>query len=228
MTEERRKNNKYEPREKVLLVEGAAEERFIPELMEKNGVAWPTDWKLAPVQMRDKNGYTNLVQRRLINAEINEPIRRITGILLDADDHPKDRWTAIRDCCLQHFPGLIDCQFGESIIVTNPESKKKLGIWIMPDNRSPGMLESLLQSMVPAGDGQKLLAFATHSVTKARDEFKAAFKHSHFDKAVTHTWLAWQDEPGVQFHDAVKRPILDPKSTAAAPFVKWFRNLFEV
>lgn len=43
-----------------------------------------------------------------------------------------------------------------------------------------------------------------------------------------HTWLAWQDEPGKQLHQAVEHGIFDPQSPRSRPFVKWFRRLFEL
>ena len=88
------------------------------------------------------------------------------------------------------------------------------------------MMETFLKFLVPDPD-DPILSFAT----KARDEAKslgAPFKDAHADKAVIHTWLAWQDPPGRQLHDAIVQKILDPKSPHAAPFVRWFRSLYAV
>jgi hypothetical protein len=46
------------------------------------------------------------------------------------------------------------------------------------------------------------------------------------DKAKIYSWLAWQEEPGKQLHEAVKHRVLEPTSPQAAPFVDWFRLLF--
>ena len=54
------------------------------------------------------------------------------------------------------------------------------------------------------------------------------FKDVHKTKAVIHTWLAWQDEPGPQLHEAVKHRVLDPKKPESRAFVDWFRRLFGV
>ena len=113
----------------------------------------------------------------------------------------------------------------KGVIATNPDGLK-LGVWIMPDNESCGMMETFLKFLVPKSD-DPILSFAT----KARDEAKslgAPFKPAHADKAVIHTWLAWQDPPGRQLHDAIVQKILDPKSPHAAPFVAWFRSLYGV
>ena len=56
----------------------------------------------------------------------------------------------------------------------------------------------------------------------------APFLPNHRDKALIHTWLAWQDEPGRQLHDAVKHAMLDPTLPYAAPFLAWFKELYEL
>ncbi|MCX7420192.1 MAG: hypothetical protein NT013_11720 [Planctomycetia bacterium] len=94
--------------------------------------------------------------------------------------------------------------------VSSPnESKITLGIWIMPDNQSHGMLETLLMFLVPE-DKDPLLKFAETARDKAK-ELGASFKKVHEDKAKIHTWLAWQDEPGLRLHEAVQKGVLDPK-----------------
>ena len=101
----------------------------------------------------------------------------------------------------------------------------RLGVWLMPDNRSSGMLETLLLDLLPSDDG--LLAYS-ETVCKEAKEKGAPYKDVHSDKAHIHTWLAWQDEPGAQLHEAVQRRILCPASPKSRPFVKWLRDLFGI
>lgn len=226
ITASRRKMS-YPPREKVLLVEGATEVRLIPFLMEANGVAWPDDKANASVQIRDKDGFQNIVDRAVIEAEIRETSRRITGIILDADQTFAERWINIRNCCLPYFPELPDETIPDGLIVSNSDNQR-LGIWIMPDNQSHGMLEAFLLQLVPGGEADPLLIYARQSCQHAKANLHAPYKDTHIRKAEIHTWLAWQDEPGRQLHQAVSEMILNPKSPTAEPFVRWFRELFEV
>ena len=219
----------YPPKEKVLLVEGVVEERLVPYLIGQNGVAWPKDWRNAPVQIREKDGVQNILKRSTIEAEVRESERRITGILLDADDDMAAKWDSIRDCCEPYFPMLRETEIGiEGVVLSDAESGQKLGIWIMPDNQSGGMLETLLLKLVRGSESDALLQFARDTCREAKERFAAPYKDSHVHKAEIHTWLAWQDEPGQQLHAAIDQRILDPKSENAKPFVTWFRNLFEV
>ena len=100
----------------------------------------------------------------------------------------------------------------------------RLGIWIMPDNSSSGMLENFLHYLIPDTD-QSLWNFAKSSVDTAKIN-SAPFRDVHLPKAEIHTWLAWQDPPGERFGIAITKKFLDPHSTSATAFVDWFKNLF--
>lgn len=80
--------------EKVLLVEGAEDQRVIPELVEANGIIWgdkPKDWI---VQVKSMDGIENL-GKNLINIELKASGLKIFGLIVDADDYPADRWKSI-------------------------------------------------------------------------------------------------------------------------------------
>ena len=96
----------------------------------------------------------------------------------------------------------------------------------MPDNRFRGMLEDFLIRLIP-NESRPLYDLAENCVTEAARN-GASFKGAHTRKAEIHTWLAWQDEPGKQLHEAVHHRVLDPAKPESHPFVDWFRHLFRV
>ena len=51
------------------------------------------------------------------------------------------------------------------------------------------------------------------------------FVEIHRAKAVIHTWLAWQSEPGVRMGAAVTRKYLEPQAPTALAFVAWLNQL---
>ncbi|MBP0029629.1 DUF3226 domain-containing protein [Roseofilum sp. Guam] len=102
----------------------------------------------------------------------------------------------------------------------------QFGVWIMPDNQTQGMLETFLKYLV-RDESQRLWEYAKEVAQEAKQK-GATFKSSHGDKANIYTWLAWQDPPGRQLHDAVKQKILDPNHPKAQDFVKWFKTLYEL
>jgi ABC-type glycerol-3-phosphate transport system substrate-binding protein len=97
----------------------------------------------------------------------------------------------------------------------------------MPDNQTQGMLETFLKYLVP-DERQSLWEYA-QEVTQEAKQKGARFKDPHhLDKANIYTWLAWQNPPGRQLHDAVKQKILNPNHPKAQDFVKWFKALYDL
>ncbi len=213
------------PREftKRLLVEGAKDKRLFPYLMEKNGVNWPKGDE--PVDIRDLG--QKLIAKHDASAILKESGLRSLGIVLDADDNPEATWETIKSRFQDAFNDMPADIRAEGYISAANSHGIRLGVWIMPDNQTSGMLESFLKLLVR--DNQKLLfEFAETVCTTAKTEFDAPFKDVHRDKATMHAFLAWQDEPGRQLHEAIDHAVLDPKSPQSIPFVTWFRDLFEV
>jgi hypothetical protein len=45
-------------------------------------------------------------------------------------------------------------------------------------------------------------------------------------KAIMHTWLAWQEEPGLPFGTAIKAGYLDSSAAPVDTLVSWLNRLF--
>ncbi|MEX1363933.1 MAG: DUF3226 domain-containing protein [Nannocystaceae bacterium] len=52
------------------------------------------------------------------------------------------------------------------------------------------------------------------------------FVDAHRSKAVVHTWLAWQRDPGTPLGHATTMRYLDPSRTPAPQFRTWLVDLF--
>ena len=52
------------------------------------------------------------------------------------------------------------------------------------------------------------------------------FRDTYRSKALIHTWLAWQEEPGTPLGLAVTKRYLDADHALARQFVQWLRRLF--
>ncbi len=206
--------------EKVLLVEGDNEQWVLPEFIEKNGVIWGDKRNNRIVEIKPFHGKEKL-NRTLLNMEIEASGLRILGIILDADDSPDNTWKSVRNLLAEKYPDIPKDLHESGLIYSVPE-QVKIGVWIMPNNKEGGMLETFLQPR-----DKKLWEFAEQSCKQAKDH-GACFKDSHSDKAKIHTWLAWQDPPGRQLGYAIKESILLPDSPQAKAFMKWFTALFEV
>ena len=54
------------------------------------------------------------------------------------------------------------------------------------------------------------------------------YPNRHRSKALIHTWLAWQQNPGRPMGTAIKAGYLQHDAPIALAFVAWLRRLFEI
>ena len=149
----------------------------------------------------------------------------IVGIIVDADTNRDARWQAVRDRLNQAGYDLLPSRPDpRGTIIPSPDGLllPRTGVWIWPDNDKPGILEDFLSGLVPAGDG--LMPIAARVVNSLVDK---RFTMNDHPKAVMHTWLAWQPDPGRPYGTAITAGFLDPTAAHADPFVDWILTLFD-
>jgi hypothetical protein len=210
---------------KRLLVEGKAETRLIPYLIESNGIKWGDNKAEAIVRIDEFGGVEELLKPGVIEVVLKSSGLTHLGILVDADEVFANRWDSIRTRCKQAFPNLPELFPDTGLICVN-DSGLRLGVWIMPDNKTAGMLETFLGFLVP--DTQDQLFQAAQGAVRNAKTLGAPYIDAHLSKANIYTWLAWQNPPGRQLHQAVNENILSPQSSRAQPFVSWFRDLYQL
>ncbi len=91
----------------------------------------------------------------------------------------------------------------------------------MPDNQLDGTLEDFLKLLVPEGD--VLLPYAGQVLDNLPD---TRFTSPHRPKALMHTWLAWQNEPGKPYGQAINAKYLNTDLPMAKTFANWLRRTF--
>jgi hypothetical protein len=145
------------------------------------------------------------------------------GIVLDVDDRSvESRWRQIQDKLKSYDYIFPELPISEGTILPLNGDKPKLGIWLMPNNQNPGMLEDFLMPLA----NTESISFATESVNFAKERGFTTFKDAHHSKAVIHTYLAWQDEPGKPLGQSITSHVLNPETDIARLFTAWLRELF--
>ena len=91
----------------------------------------------------------------------------------------------LREADIEPLPAQIP--MAQSLEV-NPAS----GIWLMPDNKSPGELEDFIASMIPSEDPVWPLS---KDYIDAIPEEHREFKEGKIQRAKVHAWLAAREEP---------------------------------
>lgn len=148
-----------------------------------------------------------------------DPRPKVIGVVLDS---AAGRWAQLAGKIAHHgytFPAAPD---PNGTVLEGDDTKPIIGAWIMPDNATQGMLEDLLLAGISAIG----VEVACEAVELAKKKQVATFKGVHYSKAVIHTYLAWQDEPGRPLGLSVTSKILSAETPEAKRFVAWLRKLF--
>ncbi len=158
--------------------------------------------------------------KRLDALILSEDIE-IIGIVLDADNPDVNaRWRQVQNALNNYdVPKQPEAQ---GTIISSQDEKPRLGIWLMPNNQDAGMLEDFLMGLAQPDS----LKWARHCVDSAQQQSFSSFKEVHQSKAVIHTYLAWQDEPGSPLGQAITAHALQPNTEIAHQFTNWLNRLF--
>ncbi len=196
-----------------LLVEGKDDLMVLSEILDHHSI--PENFRIV-----DKKGIENLLNT--LDVELAAGGLERLAILVDADTEPARRWGQIRT--LLTASGYTEAPAAWDAAGTVFEQKsRRIGVWIMPDNAAAGMLEDFVQRLAPPEDN--LLTFAEECVDEVivRDR---RFPLNQRSKAVIHTWLSWQKEPGTPLGLAVKNRELNAASPVVLPLLDWLRRMF--
>ncbi|RKZ82057.1 MAG: hypothetical protein DRR19_21270 [Candidatus Parabeggiatoa sp. nov. 1] len=209
---------KCEKGERVLLVEGKDDCHVIMHLCQAHNL-------LETFCIHDCNGYEKVLKvlwDRLQRSPQSRP--KIIGIVLDADIDIMARWQQLTDKLKKYGYTLPAQPDKQGTIHPSVDKYPRLGIWLMPNNIEPGMLEDFLKQLALPDT----LATAQSCVKCARRRKVTYFKEAHVSKAEIYTYLAWQDEPGKPFGQAITAHVLQPETEIAHQFTDWLNRLFSV
>lgn len=93
----------------------------------------------------------------------------------------------------------------------------------MPDNKETGILEDFLRFLVPPDC--ELFKYA-NSVLAAIPPAEVRFSKLAEPKALLHTWLAWQKDPGRPLGQSITAKYLDAGVGEVDVFISWLERLF--
>ena len=207
---------KEEKPRNYLLVEGKDDLHVFYSLLEHYKI--PDQFKI-----KNKDGIDNLLDT--LDVELAESGLKRLGIVVDADINLASRWQRLR--------AILESS-GYSAVPINPKSagtiieeggQPVVGIWLMPDNRVPGMLEDFVSFLVPEDD---LLWPMAEEVVQRVIECDCRFRPTYRIKVKVHTWLAWQEEPGKPMGQAITARYLDANAPHAQELIGWIRKLFDL
>lgn len=147
------------------------------------------------------------------------------GFVLDADTPLQTRWRAVRTHLLNVDVATPETPLTSGFIGDSSRFKARVGIWLMPDNEHDGSLEDFLRTLIHESD--PLIDHALDSTSVARKR-GASFPNQDQSKAIVHTWLAWQEDPGRPYGRAIQYKYFQERSSTTDSFVRWFKRLYGI
>lgn len=204
-------------RKRVLMVEGLDDEHVVKNICGQR--------QLGMIEhIRHYGGKDPLIES--IGVRLKESNIGSLGIILDADTDLQARWQAVTTrLSAAGYTSLPATPLPEGTVVEPPVDSllPRVGIWLMPDNQVPGILEDFLRFLVPEDD--QLIVHVDQSIDDIPPEH-CRFPELRKPKARIHTWLAWQEAPGKPFGQAISARYLDPHLPLANTFATWLQRTF--
>lgn len=215
-----------------LWVEGTDDAQALASLLRRHRIEIRVKSKASEVgEIKISGSIEKLLEG--MKVQISQRRTQPIGFVVDVDIDPekpedsiRNRWNSIRNRLMDLG---LDCPVAPDVEGTIVEGvvnlvPSKVGIWLMPNNANTGMLEDFLLELVKE-DG--LLPHA-QSATDEAMVIGGRFPAIHRSKAIVHTWLAWQEKPGLPFGTAIKAEYFRHDTESALAFVDWFKRLFQV
>lgn len=197
----------------VLLLEGQDDKHVVNNLLFAHHLN-------TRFNIKEKGGLPNLLDTLPVEIRASE-LKRI-GLVVDADTSLTNRWQSLNLVLTKSGYIGIPKTPSESGTILKQEGKPVLGIWLMPNNSDVGMIEDFAMLLISPQDRLLPLAQAALETIPMEDRL---FPEVHRSKALVHTWLAWQVDPGVPMGAAITRKYLESDTPTAVAFVTWLNQL---
>lgn len=144
------------------------------------------------------------------------------GIMADADSDISSRIDFLKTIAGES--GYDAKGFDLKTVHSHPVRDQKFSCWIMPDNEGKGALETFYLNMIPKDD--VLLSHAEQKLAELEKAEVNLYSISKREKALLHTWLAWQEEPGTRSGQAITKKYYKANTQSMIEFADWFRSLY--
>lgn len=216
---------------RVLLVEGQDDKHMVGQLCEKRSDLFHAERSghdfsailksnSQTFVIKDKDSQSKLLEA--IYNEVKVSGRQVLGIVLDADRDLQDCWAKLKEHFSRAEVQLPSEPSPIGTIVWEQDYRPRVGIWLMPDNKSQGELEDFALRMVSCDDPIWPLS---RSYIENIPEGDRKFEVAKADKAKLHAWLAARREPG-RMGAAVGSGDLETNGSLCDEFFAWLVKLF--
>lgn len=199
----------------LLLVEGKDEYSLVTKLTQRRLAE-----SAGGVQIVEAGGRTLFEAR--IRAILQDAVRRkvtlrAVGVIRDADTNARAAWDSVHGALTR--AGLQAPRTHGDFSNGRPG----VGIFIVPDGRAPGAIETLCRQSVSGMPGVDCVERYLTCLKKAR-----ALESGNEDKSFTHAWLASRRDPVARVGEAALQGKWNFEHEAFAPLGRFIERLLDV
>lgn len=199
--------------ERVLLVEGQDDKHVVQHLCVQCQ-------SMPQFNIVDKGGDQELLDSIIQEARVSS--RKALGILLDVDDDLNARWSAVADRLRREDIEVPQSPEQTGTLIDSTIRTPRIGIWLMPDNETPGELEDFVAAMIP--DDDPIWPRSKRYIDCIPDRDRK-FTEKKAQRARIHAWLATREDPR-QMGAAIRARDLGVDGALSTKFAEWLRELF--
>lgn len=220
---------------RILLVEGKDDQHTIWAICNQLGVAETFGIRIPDgngkirknEESTELGGVDNVLKALDLSLTAGSDAIKTIGIVVDADDNLKGRWKDIvRILESSGYKSIPTIPETHGTIISQ-EFLPTFGCWLMPDNQiERGNLETFLTFLVP--NDSPNWQHAKNSVAALESKPFVKKESDHTAKAEIHTFLAWQEDPGKPFGQAITARYLRSENPKCGIFADWLMRLFAV
>jgi hypothetical protein len=173
--------------------------------------------------VKNQEGIDKLLENLPVQLKASD-LERL-GVVVDANTNLDARWQSLRGILIRAGYQDVPLSPQPDGTIVEQAGRPIVGIWLMPNNELPGMLEDFCGFLVPPGDP---LWDQAEQCLQQIPENERRFPPERCSKARIHTWLAWQEEPGNPLGTAITARYLDADAPHAQQLIDWVRQLFDL
>lgn len=204
----------------ILLVEGVDDWHCIHWLLDKFYPEFEAHSHLAYCGNKEK-----VLKALAAETIAANPLSRL-GAIIDTDDSSlASILQSLSNAIGTDYP--LPKRFPKTGLIKNWNSSRPptIGLWCMPDNRTQGVFEDLLNRAMPVPAGQ----FIEKTIEEAVEAAHAKHRDVERPKAILRTYMAWNAPTCSKYGEALNNNLI-PKDALEPHFrlmIDWARRLFE-
>ena len=198
---------------KIIAVEGRNDKHVVMHILAQSGIE-------SRIDVIDREGLEELL--RGIPLMVGDAENRVVGIIVDANDDLDRRKRAVTGF-LRRAGVKVPASLGANgTIIPETDTLPRIGIWMMPDNRSAGELEHFVAEMIPDTDPVWPLSEAYVDGIPVDHR---PFRLQKETRAKVLSWIATREDPGFM-GQAIDRRDLHTDGDLCQTFIAWLNRLF--